>query len=103
MKIVSARIPDELFNALEQFCAENGSNINKVVAQAILAAIKGKVELKPLGAKDICPRCGHTTHLIQSNSKLYFVCLNCDWAGYLGEYSLPSQIEDLTEKSLEED
>lgn len=95
MKVISARIPDPLFVACQRFCDDNGINTNKLIGQAIQAAIRGKVKLKPIAGEDICPKCGHTVHVVSVDSKLYFACFQCDWAGYLGEYTLPEEIEDL--------
>ena len=103
MRTVSASITDELYVALQDFCNENNTNTNQALGKAIQGLLEGKVKMRPLGGRDICPRCGHTVHLVQDNSKFYFACFNCDWAGCLGEYSLPEQIEDLTKKLLEED
>lgn len=102
MRTVSARVPDELFKAVQEFVEEKATNVNKLVAQALQGVIQGKIKMKPLGGRDICPRCAHTVHLLLDDSKAYFACLNCDWAAYLGKYSLPGQIEDLRGKIAEE-
>lgn len=95
MKVVSTRVSDELYNALQEFSNHNQENISKILAKAIQGTIQGKVRLAPLGGKDICPVCGHQVHLIQNGKKLYFVCFHCDWIGYLGTYSFPEKIQDL--------
>ena len=102
MKMVSAKIPDELFKAVQELAEEKSTSLNKLIAQALQGVIQGKIEMKALGGRDICPHCGHTAHLVLDNSRAYFVCLNCDWAAYLGKYSLPTQIEDLRGKIAQE-
>ena len=102
MRTVSAKIPDELFNAVQELAEQKNTNLNKLIAQGLQGIIQGKIEMKSLGGKDICPRCGHTLHIIQEpvdhGAKIWFVCLNCDWAGFLGRFVLPKQIDDLTKK-----
>ena len=106
MRTVSAKIPDELFKAVQEFAEEKATNVNKLVAQALQGVIHGKIEMKPLGGRDICPRCGHTVHIVQEavdhGAKIWFVCLNCDWAGFLGKFVLPKQVDDLTKKFKKE-
>lgn len=105
MKVVSTKIPEALYNALLKFCEKSNLKPSKAVGGAIQAMIQGEVDIKPVGRNDICPRCGHTVHLVLDDSKAYFACLNCDWAAYLGKYNLPprSQIEDLRGKITEKD
>lgn len=106
MKTVSARVPDELFNAVQEFAEQKSTNINKLVAQALQGVIQGKIEMKALGGQDICPHCGHTVHIVQddvnSGAKIWFVCLNCDWAGYIGRFTLPKEVDNLTSKFIKE-
>lgn len=96
MKIVSTRVNDEIRNALQELCTQKNISISKAVEGAIHSLVQGKVKIKAVGGKDICPVCGHTLHLIQGDdcAKLYFICLGCDWAAYVGHYKLPKQIED---------
>lgn len=103
MKTVSAKIPEALYNALLKFCEKNNLKPSKAIGGAIQAIIQGEIDIKPVGRVDICPRCGHTLHLVLDDSKAYFTCLNCGWTGYLGRFSLPdeSQMEDLRGKLVE--
>jgi len=96
MKIVSTRITDEIRNALQEFCTEQDMSVSKAIESAIQNLVQGKVKIKAVGDKDICPVCGHIIHLVQGDdsSKLYFICLSCHWAAYIGYYKLPEQIED---------
>ena len=96
MKIISTRVNDEIRNALQEFCTKKSISVSKAVESAIYSLVQGKVKIKAVGGKDICPLCGHTLHLVQGDDsgKIYFICLNCDWAAYLGKYKLPEQIED---------
>ncbi|MBA7496618.1 hypothetical protein ES702_07227 [subsurface metagenome] len=96
MKIVSTRVNDEISNALEEFCTQRNISKSKAVESAIQSLVQGKVKIKAMGGKDICPVCGHTIHLVQGDDsgKLYFICLRCNWAAYIGKYKLPEQIED---------
>ncbi|MBA7608885.1 hypothetical protein ES703_16069 [subsurface metagenome] len=96
MKIVSTRVNDEIRHALQEFCTQRNISVSKAIESAIQSLVQGKVKIKAVGGKDICPVCGHTVHIVQgdNSSKLYFICLNCDWAAYIGHYKLPKQIED---------
>lgn len=106
MKMVSAKIPDELFKAVQELAEEKSTSLNKLIAQALQGVVEGKVEMKALGGRDICPRCGHTVHIVQEavdhGAKIWFICLNCDWAGYIGRFTLPKQIDNLTKKFKKE-
>ena len=42
-----------------------------------------------------CPRCAHQTFLLPNGKRIYLVCLDCGWAGFVGIYSLPEKIEDI--------
>ncbi len=99
MKTASTRLLDEEFDTLRGFCQDNNTNINELLGGLIQRTLKGKI--KPRSTKfdsrlDFCPRCGHSLHLVQGDdsSKLYFICLGCDWAACVGYYKLPEQIED---------
>lgn len=94
MKTVSASVSDQLFDALQEFCNRNNTNINQVLGKAVQGVLQGKVKMLAQGGRDICPRCGHEVHLIQDDSKLYFWCHRCDWTAYLGKFTLPKDIED---------
>lgn len=101
MKNISASVSDQLYNALQEFCNQNDSNINQVLGRAVQGLIEGKIKMKPVGDRDICPRCGHEVHLIQDNSEFYFWCHRCNWWAYIGNYRLPQKVEDWTEKIKE--
>lgn len=45
-----------------------------------------------------CPRCGHETFLLSDGPRIYLVCLDCDWAGFIGRYSLPEKIDDIQQE-----
>ena len=106
MKVLSTKIPEELFNAVQEFAEEKTISVSKLVAQALQGVIQGKIEMKPLGGRDICPRCGHSIHIVQEavdhGAKIWFICLNCDWAGFLGRFVLPKQVDDLRKKFKKE-
>lgn len=93
MKNISASISDQLYDALQEFCNRNNSNINQILGSAVQGLLQGKIKMRPLGGRDICPRCGHTVHLYQRGNEIFFVCLNCDWAKRLGHYTFPGQVE----------
>lgn len=101
MKNVSASISDQLYDALQEFCNRNNSNINQVLGRAVQGLLEGKIKMRPLGGQDVCPRCGHTVHLVQDNSKFYFWCHRCEWMAYLGKFTPPKDIEDWTKKIKE--
>ena len=104
MKVLSTKIPEELFNAVQEFAEQKVISVSKLVAQALQAVIQGKIEMKPLGGRDICPHCAHTVHILQQDinhgAKIWFVCLNCDWAGYIGKFTLPKEVDNLTNKFI---
>ena len=106
MKVLSTKIPEELFKAVQEFAEGKELSVSKLVAQALQGVIQGKIEMKPLGGRDICPDCGHTVHIVQQDinhgAKIWFVCLNCDWAGYIGRFTLPKEVDNLTSKFLKE-
>lgn len=97
VKVVSTRVSDEMYQALVDLGNEKGINVSQVAAQAIQGAISGKVPLKSLGKRDICPRCGSQVHLYQRGNEIFFVCLNCDWAKRLGYYTFPGRVEETKE------
>ncbi|MBA7491440.1 hypothetical protein ES702_01986 [subsurface metagenome] len=45
-----------------------------------------------------CPRCAHQTFLLPNGKRIYLVCLDCGWAGFVGKYTLPEKIEDIQEE-----
>lgn len=101
MRNVTAQISDQLYQALLAFCNEKNTNVNQVLGKAVQGLLQGKIEMLPLGGNDVCPRCGHTVHLVQNDSKFYFWCHRCDWTAYLGKFTLPANVEDWTEKIKE--
>jgi len=90
-----------MYSALVELGNQKQMNVSQLLASAIQGAVQGNVPLKSPGGQDICPRCGHQAHLIQDDSKFYFWCRRCDWCGYLGQFTLPTQIEDYREKIKE--
>ncbi len=101
MRNVTARITDELYQALLTFCGENGTNVNQCLGKAVQGLLQGEVKMLPMGGSDVCPVCAHQIHLIQDNSKCYFWCHRCDWTAFIGKFTLPANIEDWTEKIKE--
>jgi len=45
-----------------------------------------------------CPRCAHQVFLLIDGKRLYMVCLECDWCGFVGLFTLPEKIEDIQEE-----
>jgi len=101
MKNISASISDQLYDALQEFCNRHNSNINQVLGQAVQGLLQGKVKMRSQGGSDVCPRCGHTVHLVQDDSKFYFWCRRCDWFAFLGTFTRPKSVEDWTKKIRE--
>lgn len=101
MKVISTRISDELYEALQELCTQNNINVAQGLAQAVQGLVQGKVRMRALGKRDICPRCGSEVHLVQDNSKFYFWCHRCDWMAFLGKFTKPEKIEDWTKKIKE--
>jgi len=90
MKLINARIPDELFAQVESLCSEKGVSISEAVRSALLELVKGKVKLIPTSLSkraDVCPVCGHELHTYQEGRDVYLICIVCDWSGYLGKWS----------------
>ncbi len=99
MRTASTRLLDEEFESLRGYCQDNNTNMNELLGSLIQKVLEGKIKPRPTrfdSRLDFCPRCGHNLHLVQAedSSKLYFICLGCDWAAYVGYYKLPKQIED---------
>jgi len=102
MKVISTRISDELYEALQELCTQNNVSVAQGLAQACQGLISGKVRMRALGKRDICPRCGSEVHLLEgADNKLYFWCHRCDWMGYLGKFTMPKDIEDWRQKIKE--
>jgi len=102
MKVISTRVSDELYEALQELCTQNNVSVSQGLAQAVQGLVQGKIRMRALGKRDICPRCGSEVHLLEApGNKLFFWCPRCDWVGYLGVFTWPNDIEDLTKKSKE--
>lgn len=103
MRTASTKLAKDEYDQLKDYAEGQGSSVSEILREFVQGLTDGRVEaratkvkIKAIGGKDICPRCGHNLHLVQGDdsSKLYFICLNCDWATYVGYYKLPKQIED---------
>lgn len=45
-----------------------------------------------------CPRCGHQSFLLRDGKRIYLICLECDWCGFCGRFTLPDKIEDIQQE-----
>ncbi|MBA7716061.1 hypothetical protein ES703_125120 [subsurface metagenome] len=61
MKIISAKIDDELYSVFQNYCQDRGSNINETLGGVIREVVTGKIKPAPTGLAGripLCPRCG---------------------------------------------
>ena len=108
MKLINARIPDELLQAVEKLCTEKGVTISEAIRSALQELVRGKVKMVPTSLSkraDVCPICGHELHTYQEGRDVYLICILCDWSGYLGRWRFSKKPADYRDyiKGIKED
>lgn len=83
-RTISCRIPDELFDALEQTCKEKGINISQAVIIGLQKVTEGKVPLTPMRGKAVhCSICGFALYAIfpEKGNFILWACPRCGFRG----------------------
>lgn len=94
MKTISARVSDEEYQAFQEWCQEHRTVMNEAIKSLVSELVRGRRSLTRLTKRiGICPVCGEQLFLFNRGAECFLICLNCDFAGYLGKYSLPKKVE----------
>lgn len=81
-RTISCRIPDELFQAVEEVCKEKGLNITQAVTIGLQKVCEGKIPLTGMRGKVVgCPVCGFALYPMFKSTFILWACAKCGFRG----------------------
>lgn len=83
MKTLGARVTDETYDALREYCGQRGISVNECLTGIVQDLLGGRIRFKGLGLADsvlLCPECNFLLFYASTKAEgPHVFCARCGW------------------------